>query len=111
MAYNEGLAQCIREVLVDLKPSGLVEKKMFGGVAFMVQRNLACGVSKDELMVRVGPAAHPEAVERPYTRPADIAGRPMKGWVLVAAQGCQVDDNLRAWVQQGVDFALSLPPK
>ena len=111
MAYDEGLAQRIRQVLADLEPPGLVEKKMFGGVAFMVQGNLACGVSKDELMVRVGPAAHSEVVERPYARPADMAGRPMKGWVLVAAEGCRADDNLRAWVQQGVNFALSLPPK
>ncbi|MFN8455802.1 MAG: TfoX/Sxy family protein [Anaerolineae bacterium] len=106
MAYDEGLAQRIRDVLADLEPPRLVEKKMFGGVAFMAQGNLACGVSKDELIVRVGPAAYPEAVDRPYARPFDMTGRPMKGWVLVAAEGCQADDNLRAWVQQGVDFCL-----
>lgn len=111
MAYNEVLAQRIRNVLSDLKPPELVEKKMFGGVAFMAQGNLACGVNKDELIVRVGPAAYPEAIGRPFARPFDITGRPMQGWVMVAAAGYEADEHLRAWVGQGVEFALSLSPK
>ena len=109
MAYDEGLALRIREVLDEL--SGLVEKKMFGGVGFMVQGNMACGVHKDKLIVRVGPERHEEAMSRPHTRPFDITGRPMKGWVMVVADGYESDDDLKDWVQQGVDFALTLPPK
>jgi len=109
MAYDEGLAQRIREVLAE-RP-GLVEKKMFGGIGFMLQGNMACGVLKDELIVRVGPERYEEAVTRPHTRPFDFTGRPMRGWVTVASEGYESDEALQGWVQQGVDFALSLPPK
>ena len=109
MAYDEGLAQRIREVLAE-RP-GLVENKMFGGIGFMLQGNMACGVLKDELIVRVGPERYEEAVTRPHTRPFDFTGRPMRGWVTVASEGYESDEALQGWVQQGVDFALSLPPK
>ena len=109
MAYDEGLAQRIREVLGE--QPGLVEKKMFGGAGFMVHGNMACGVHKDALIVRVGPENHEEAMARPHTRPFDITGRPMKGWVMVTSDGYESDEALEDWVQQGVDFALSLPPK
>jgi hypothetical protein len=111
MAYDEGLAQRIREALDELQPPGLVEKKMFGGIAFMTQGNLACGVNKAEMIVRVGPERYPEAVGRPYARPFDMTGRPMKGWVLVATDGFESDEALGEWVRQGVEFALSLPAK
>jgi hypothetical protein len=109
MAYDEGLAERIREVLDE--SSGLVEKKMFGGVGFMIQGNMACGVHKDKLVVRVGPERHAQATGMPHTIPFDITGRPMKGWVMVVADGYESDDDLSAWVQQGVDFARSLPAK
>ena len=109
MAYDEGLAQRIREAVGGL-PS-LVEKKMFGGVGFMVHGNMACGVHGDELIVRVGRERYEEALGRSTTRPFDITGRPMKGWVLVGSDGHESDQDLKDWVQQGVDFALSLPPK
>ena len=109
MAYDEGLAQRIREALDELP--GLVEKKMFGGVGFIIQGNMACGVNKDKLIVRVGPERHEETMQRPHTRPFDITGRPMKGWVRVEADGYQSDDDLKDWVQQGVAFAQTLPPK
>ncbi len=109
MAYDEGLAQRIREVLGE--QPGLVEKKMFGGIGFMVHGNMACGVHKDALIVRVGPERYEEALARPHTRPFDITGRPMKGWVMVTSDGYESDDALKGWVQQGVDFALSLPAK
>lgn len=111
MAYDEGVAQRIREVLDELEAPGLVEKKMFGGIAFMVQGNLACGVLKDELIVRVGPARYQEVIIRPHTRPFDITGKPMQGWLMVAADGYEADEALVDWVQRGVGFALSLPPK
>jgi TfoX/Sxy family transcriptional regulator of competence genes len=109
MAYDEGLAQRIREVLGELP--GLVEKKMFGGIGFMVHGNMACGVHKDALIVRVGPEGHEEALARPHTRPFDITGRAMKSWVMVVSDGYESDEALEDWVQQGLDFALSLPPK
>ena len=109
MAYDEGLAQRIREALGELP--GLVEKRMFGGVGFMVQGNMACGVNKDDLIVRVGAEQYAEALAKPHTRPFDMTGRPMKRWVMVAPDGYESDDALQRWVQQGVDFALTLPPK
>ena len=109
MAYDEGLAHRIQELLSE--QPGLVEKKMFGGVGFMLQGNMACGVNKEDLIVRVGPERYEEAVGRPYARPFDFTGRPMKGWVMVSAEGYETDDALKAWVQEGVEFALSLPPK
>ena len=109
MAYDEDLAQRIRYSL-DQVP-GLVEKKMFGGVAFMVNGNIAVGVHKDMLMVRVDPDRYEELMQLPYTKPFDITGRPMKGWLLVEAQGMESEAALRDWLDQGVAFALSLPPK
>jgi TfoX/Sxy family transcriptional regulator of competence genes len=109
MAYDEILASRIRVVL-DQTP-GLVEKKMFGGVAFLVQGNMACGVHKDMLMVRVGPEAYDETIEYPHTRPFDITGRPMKGWVLVETDGTTSEADLKEWVDAGLNFALTLPPK
>ena len=110
MAYDEGLAQRIREILVeqDLTP---VEKNMFGGLSFMLQGNFACGLTKDDLVVRVGPARYAEALAHPQAREMDFTGRPMKGWVYVNPEGYEADGNLAAWIQQGIDFALSLPPK
>ena len=91
--------------------SGLVEKKMFGGVGFMLQGNMACGVNKDDLIVRVGPERYEEAVIRPHAKEFDMTGRPMKGWVVVTPPGYENDEDLESWVGEGVDFALSLPPK
>ena len=109
MAYDEGVAQRIREVLED--EPGLVEKKMFGGVGYILRGNMACGVNEQNLIVRVGPASYDEALRQPHTRVFDITGRPMKGWVMVASDGYASDSDMVRWVQQGVDFALSLPPK
>ena len=109
MAYNENLAQKVQELMNDLP--GFNAKKMFGGVGFMLQGNMACGVNKDDLVVRVGPQRYDEAMSKPFTRLFDITGRPMKGWVMVDPKGFASDDDLKYWVQLGVDFALSLPPK
>ena len=109
MTYNEELATRIRTVLGELP--GLEEKKMFGGVGFLVRGNMACGVHKDKLVVRVGPESYEETLSEPSTVPFDITGRPMKGWVMVNPRGVESDVNLKDWVGQGVDFALTLPPK
>jgi hypothetical protein len=109
MAYDEGLAQRIRQELEQVPD--LVEKKLFGGVAFMVQGNMACGVHKDMLMVRVGPERYEETIQMPHTRPFDMTGRAMKGWLLVEPGGMKSEADLKDWLNQGVDFAMTLPPK
>src|SRR6266571_2842324 len=105
MAYDEALAQRIREVLGD--GPDISERKMFGGIAFMSGGNMVCGVIRADLMVRVGPDAHDHALAEPHTRPMDFAGRPMKGMVYVSPAGVK-GDGLRLWVERGLRFAESL---
>ena len=109
MAFDEGLAQRIRESLG--RQPGLVEKKMFGGVGFILQGNMACGVNKDDLILRVGPQRYEELLADPEARPFDFTGRPMKGWLMIGPDGYESDDALTRWLNLGIDFALSLPPK
>jgi TfoX/Sxy family transcriptional regulator of competence genes len=103
MAYDEGLAERIRGVLRGR--DDVVERKMFGGIAFMVAGRMACGVIHDDLMVRVGPDAHDEAVTEPHARPMDFTGRPMRGMVYVEPGGVSSDADLARWVRRGVDTA------
>ena len=109
MAYNSRLAERIRKVMTG-EPA-LTEKKMFGGIAFMLNGNMACGVSGDDLMVRVGPEGHAAAMVLPHVRPFDLTGKPMAGWVLVGPEGTASEADLRAWVDKGVTYAASLPAK
>jgi len=109
MAYNKNLAQRVRKMLGN-KP-GFVEKKMFGGIGFLMQGNMVCGVLNDDLIVRVGPEKYEELLKLPETRVFDITGRSMKGWVMVAPQGYRTEKDLSAWVERGAAFAQSLPPK
>jgi TfoX/Sxy family transcriptional regulator of competence genes len=109
MAYDTGLAERMRAELGRLPD--LVEKKMFGGVGFLVRGNMACGVHGDDLIVRVGPENYEQALTRPHTRPFDMTGRPMAGWIVVAPQGCKADGDLQAWIRQGIAYARSLPVK
>ena len=108
MAFDEGLAQRIREAL-DERP-GLTEKRMFGGICFLVDGNMACGVVGDELMVRVGPDAYAEALARPHAREMDFSGRPMRGLVYVGRAGIRSDEQLRAWVLRGLEFSAEDKP-
>lgn len=109
MAFSEPLADEIRARLAD--HSGMTERRMFGGIAFMVNGNMAVGVSGDELMVRVGKDAHDDAVARPGARTFDKSPSPMRGWISVAPDGFGDDADLHAWIDQGVAFAEGLPPK
>ncbi len=109
MAYDKDLAQRIREALGGTP--GLTERAMFGGIGFMVHGNMACGILNEELMVRVGPERHGDALARPHVRVFDLTGRPMKGWVVVSSQGLASADSLRAWLDEGVAYAKSLPEK
>ncbi len=109
MAYDEALASRVRETLGE-NPE-INERKMFGGIAFMLSGNMAVGVSKDDLMVRIDPDDQDEALAQSGVRVFDMTGRPMKGWILVAPEATEDDDALLRWVEAGLDFAGSLPPK
>ena len=109
MAYDEALEARIAGVLAS--QPGLVSKKMFGGVAFLVYGNMAVGVHKDMLMVRVGPDGYDKAMQEPHTSQFDLTGRVMKGWVTVDSEGITNHADLERWVMFGLDFALTLPPK
>lgn len=109
MAYDEGLAERVRELL--LGDPDIAEKRMFGGLAFLLHGNMAVGVTGDDLMVRVGPDATDAALARPGARLFDMTGRPMRGWVVVAGPAVAEDETLATWVRQGRDFAAELPPK
>ena len=108
MAYDEKLVERVRALFKGKRK--IAERKMFGGLTFMVQGNMACGVEGERLMVRVGPDAYDDALSRPHAKPMDFTGRPMKGMVWVGPPGLK-GKGLAAWVQRGVDFAKSLPEK
>jgi TfoX-like protein len=109
VALDEALAARVRSVLSGT--AGLAEKKMFGGLAFMVDGNMCCGVHGDDLILRLPPEQTDEALEQPHVRVFDMTGRPMKGWVLIAPSGIAGDGDLSAWIGRGLDFARSLPAK
>jgi hypothetical protein len=109
MAYDQELARRIRALLGDMPD--LVEKKMFGGVGFLLAGNMACGVNGSDLIVRVGPAGYQQALAQAHTRPFDLTGRPMSGWIVVEPAGAADEDAFADWIERGVRFARSLPPK
>jgi len=109
MAYDEQLADRVRDALAPR--AGLSERRMFGGIAFMIGGNMAVGVIGDELMVRLDPADAERAQAEDHVRPMDFTGRPMKGMVFVSSDGTADDEDLAGWVDAGADFAASLPPK
>jgi len=109
MSYDEGLAHRLAEAYAGI--GGLVEKKMFGGLALMVNGHMSCGVVDDTLMVRVGPARYRQALTLPHVREMDFTGKPLTGFVYVDPEGFEAEDDLNAWVQRSLDFVLSLPPK
>ena len=109
MAYSEEVASRIREILSE--DGEVDERKMFGGIAFMVGGHMCCGVIGDELMLRLGPDAAEKAMDEPHVRPMDFTGRPMKGYVYVAEQGFRTEAELRRWLELGRDFVATLPPK
>ena len=109
MAYDEQLANSVRKQLG--RKAGLVEKKMFGGLAFLINGNMSVGVHGNELIVRIAPEATDAALKEPGTRIFDITGRPMKGWLLVGGAGVKDPPSLTKWIRRGVDYASSLPKK
>lgn len=109
MAYNETLAERVRSVLSSQR--GVTEKKMFGGLTFLVNGNMCCGVMQDEMMVRVGPDAYDSALARPHASQMDFTGKSMRGMVTVSSDGFSGERELKVWVDLGRTFAASLPPK
>ena len=109
MAFDEGLAERIRAA-VSNDPL-ISERKMFGGLAFLHQGNMACGIVGDELMVRVGPDAWDDSLRLPHAREMDFTGRSMRGMVYVGVEGFAEDDDLDGWVERGLCFARTFPPK
>lgn len=107
MAYDEGLAERIREVLEPQR--GMSEKKMFGGICFLLDGKMCCGVVKDALMVRVGAEGHAAALRRPHARPMDFTGRPLKGFVFVSQDGLESVQELEGWIDLGVSVARAAP--
>jgi hypothetical protein len=108
MAYDEKLAPRIRALLSDR--GGVAERPMFGGLTFMLDGHMCCGVNKDELIVRLDPAEEDAALARPHARPMDFTGRRMRGFVAVRPEGLK-GGALKRWVGRAVAHAEALPPK
>lgn len=106
MAFDPGLAQRVREVLGE-RP-GITERRMFGGLAFMVHGRMFVGVQAASLMARVGPERHDDALAMPGVRVMDFTGRPMKGFVFVSPAACDSEEAIAAWVEWGAKFVARL---
>lgn len=109
MAFDEALAARVRSLVAGR--AGLVEKKMFGGLAFLLNGNMSVGVHRGDLIVRIDPAQAESALKQPGARVFDITGRPMKGWLLVSGAALSEKKALAAWVERGIAYAGSLPAK
>ena len=109
MTEDEVLIERIRPLLEGR--AGFSEKKMFGGVCFLINGNMCLGTWRGSLIVRLGKDIHEETLARPHTQPANITGRVMKGWALVEPTGIDSEWDLKTWVGEAADFAASLPPK
>jgi len=106
MAFDERLAERVRGVLARRK--GVSERRMFGGLAFLREGRMFCGVIGGDLVVRVGPEAWGKALGRRHVRPMDFTGRPLTGYVYVAPAGVRAVASLRSWVEQGLGFSRTL---
>jgi TfoX/Sxy family transcriptional regulator of competence genes len=109
MPYDEHLADRVRRVLADRRD--VVEKAMFGGLAFMVRGHMTCGLVGETLMLRVDPAEYASLVDEPHARPMDFTGRPMKGFLYVDPDGLHTPSALRRWIARATDFVDGLPEK
>jgi hypothetical protein len=109
MGYDEATAARVRAIL---RKGGheVVEKKMFGGLCFMVRGHMCCGLTTD-LMLRVGKAAYPDVLDRRHARPMTFTGRPLDGFVYVDPAGYATDKALAAWIKRGTDFVATLPSR
>ena len=109
MAFDTELADRIRKSLG--KEAGVTERQQFGGVAFLVNGNVACGVITNDMLVRVGPEKHEQSIANKHAKAFSLTGRPSKGWVIISRNGLKTAAELNKWVRLGRDFAAGLPPK
>ncbi len=109
MAYSKSLASRTRQQLVQQK--NVEEKKMFGGIGFLLNGNMCVGVWQNSLVARVGPSQYEQALQEPFVGEFDITGRAMRGWVLVAPEGIEHDQQLAHWLGRALDFVNTLPAK
>ena len=109
MTFNELTASQIRSA-IQVTP-GISEQHMFGGVSFMLDGNMCCGVIDDNLVMRVGPDAYEGALSEPHTRPMDFTGRPLRGFIYVDREGFASEALLRQWIDRGMSYVRTLPPK
>lgn len=109
MGYDEKTAVRVRRILAERRD--VVEKRMVGGLSFMMQGSMCCGVAGTALMVRVGPEARERALAQPHVRPMAFAGRPLAGFVCVDPGGYRTDTELATWIQRGIDVVSTLPAK
>ena len=109
MAYDEQLAVRVRKLVA--RKAGYSERKMFGGLCFMINGNMACGVLADALIVKVPKSETPDFLKRRHTRAFDFTGKAMRGFVVVEASGLGRSDALARWVQRGLDTATEMAPK
>ncbi len=109
MAYDEQLAERVRDVLAG--HVAITERRMFGGIGFMLDGNMCCGVHGEELILRLGEEDANAALADPHGRPFDMAARPMKGWVMIHSAALETDEDLRRRLEPAVHFASSLAPK
>jgi TfoX/Sxy family transcriptional regulator of competence genes len=109
MAFDEDLAARVRDRLARLK--GVEERRMFGGICFLLDGNLLVGVWKDSLIARLGPDEGEAALREPHVRAFDITGKPMRNWVLVEPEGVGDDGQLKGWIERAAKFVRTLPKK
>lgn len=109
MAYSESLALRVRSAMVQRR--GIAEKKLFGGVGFLLHGNLLVAIWKHSLIVRLGPDAAAQALQEPHVGEFDVTGKPMKGWIMVEPDGLDEDEQLNRWIELAWKFVASLPPK
>lgn len=109
MPYSQSLADRILWALRQNR--GIVEKKMFGGIGFLLNGNMLVGVWQSSLIVRLGPDQGVKTLKQPHVREFDVTGRPMKGWIMVDPDGVDTDEQLAAWIEQAIEFVETLPAK
>lgn len=109
MAYSRNLADRVRAATRDLR--GMVEKKMFGGVGFLLRGNMLVGIMGSSLIVRLGPEAAATALQQDGVREFDVTGKPMRGWVVVEPDALESERELAAWIDRAASFVETLPAK
>ena len=109
MPYDAELSESVRRLLA--RRRGFVEKKMFGGVGYLLNGNMCVGVWREFLILRLGPKRGPLALTEPFVRPFDITGKAMTGWAMIEPEGMSEEEDLREWVQQAIAFVKTLPAK